>query len=624
MKRIKPYLGNILSLIAFLSLLPAALFVWAKYSRHAINLQAIESKPAGGILMIAGCSFMLWSMVTLMHLGWGLPMNAFTAPRFVSKGPYRLFKHPIYWGFGMMMVGYFIYTGSASGLWLVSPLTILGMIAFVLGYEEIDLKRRFPDQKIKTKLDLPEDQNASLHLRDRLASLLWILYFLLFSNFTLIKLAAVTPPLFGKPLTIYSGSVNPYIHLSGLLFLIVMPFLLKRKDILRSWLYSGIFSLCMSVFIGLLFPAFGAQYLKGNDSELLTVPFFLLFISLKESFRQSGITGSLLSMLALMIVISQMRYISSPAVYFADSILIFLISSYYLTIWNFLRNSSEKIANSWKEWVFGKVRVINHGFYVGFGTFFGVLLAGILAGKEYALAVLVFVLIVTICSALWAQLIEGSEKLKRPFGFYGGLVGILFGILPVWAMGLNGWVIIGVASSVMPWVQAFGRLRCLVNGCCHGGQTNNLNVGIRYFHPRSRVCNISGMKGTLVHPTQLYSILWLSLIGIVLLVLWKNHISSSFIFGLYLILTGLERFVEEAYRGEVQTPVIKGLRLYQWTALFSVIAGIIMTVIRVEPVVIHPGFSLEILFTALISGAFLFFAMGVDFPYSNVRFSRLV
>ena len=624
MKQINRYLGKLLYSIAFLILLPAGLWFWAKYTRHVITFPAIESKSAGGILMIAGGLLMLWAIVVLMQFGKGLPMNAYPPARFVTNGPYRLFKHPIYWGFGILMVGWFIADGSASGLWLVSPLTMLGMIALVLGYEEIDLKRRFPDQKIKTILDLPEKLAVSLSLRDRLASLLWIFYFLMFSNFTMIKLIGTTPPLFGEPLNIYPGLTNPYLPVSGIIFLITIPFFLKRKDVLRTWLYSGILSLLFSVFIGLLYPAFGAQYLPPHDSVLFTVPVFLIFISLKAIFRQSWKIAVAFTIVASMLVIFQLIYVPSAILYLADSILLFLLSAYYLRIWVFLKNSAEKIANSWKEWVFGKVRVINHGFYVGFAAFFGVLLAGILAGKDYALALLVFAIIVTLFSALWAQLIEGSEKLKRPFGYYGGLVGILFASPVVWMMGLNGWVVIGVASVVMPWIQAIGRLRCLVNGCCHGRRIDNPFIGIRYFHPRSRVCNISGLKGELVHPTQLYSIIWLFLVGLILLSLWNNHIASSFIFGIYLILTGLGRFVEEAYRGESQTPSIKGLRLYQWTAVFSVIVGILMTAIQVEPAVISPGYNWQSVLAAVISGFFLFFAMGVDFPYSNRRFSRLV
>lgn len=341
-------------------------------------------------------------------------------------------------------------------------------------------------------------------------------------------------------------------------------------------------------------------------------------------FKQSGVIAVSSAVIALLLSGIQIISCRMPMLSLAISVLIFLLSANYTRIWIFLRNTAEKIANSWKEWTFGKIRIINHGVYVGYGAFLGILLCGILAGKDYSFAILVFMIICLVFAALWAQIIEGSPKLKRPFGYYGSLVGIPFGILVVWAMDCNGWVVIGVSSIAMTWVQANGRLRCLVNGCCHGRRSDNPMVGIRYFHPRSRVCNISGLKGELVHPTQLYSILWLTVVGLLLLALWNNGCSSPFIFGLYLILTSLGRFVEEAYRGEVQTPVLGGLHLYQWTAIVVMIIGIIMTTVQIDPVIIHPGFNWESVWAGLIGGIFVFFAMGVDFPNSNARFSRLV
>ena len=151
-------------------------------------------------------------------------------------------------------------------------------------------------------------------------------------------------------------------------------------------------------------------------------------------------------------------------------------------------------------------------------------------------------------------------------------------------------------------------------------QTLVLNI----FHYRSRVCGISHLKGELLHPTPLYAMLWLFLVGFILFSLWYNNFSSPFIFGLYLILTGIGRFVEEAYRGEVQTPIIKGLKLYQWTAILSVLIGIIMTVIHVEFVDITSDVGWETILSAIIGGLFTALAMGVDFPQSNARFSRLV
>ncbi|MBW8334826.1 MAG: prolipoprotein diacylglyceryl transferase [Prolixibacteraceae bacterium] len=617
-------IGKIIYALTFLVLFPAGLWFWAKFTGQIILLPAIESKIAGGILMVVGGSLMLWAMFALQYYGKGLPMNAYPPPVFVTQGPYRLFRHPIYWGFGLLMIGYFVYSGSASGLWLVSPLTVMGMVALVLGHESIDLKRRFPDQFIRTVLDYPEDKTDSADFRDRLTSLFWVGSYLVLSNFMIEKLNGTVLPFFGEPLRIIPALENPYLPFLSLIFFIATPFFLKRKDVLREWELSGFIALSYSAFIAFLYPEIGAQYFPSQGPVLFAVPVFLLFISLKALFRQSVKMAIVFAVIASILVVIQLINSRSAILHLASSILIFLLSGYYLKIWIFLKNLAEKIANSWKEWVFGKVRVINHGFYVGSGAFLGVLLAGILAGREYALALLVFTLIVNICAALWAQIIEGSAKLKRPFGYYGGIVGIVFGSFAVWIMGLNIWVVIGVASVVMPWVQAIGRLRCLVNGCCHGRKSDNPLIGIRYFHPRSRVCNISGLKGELVHPTQLYAILWLSGVGILLLTLWNNGCSSPFIFGLYLILTSLGRFVEEAFRGEVQTPILGGLHLYQWTAIIALIIGIILTTIQVEPIPINSGFSWESVLVAFVSGLFVFFAMGVDFPYSNARFSRLV
>src|SRR5664280_1762748 len=65
-----------------------------------------------------------------------------------------------------------------------------------------------------------------------------------------------------------------------------------------------------------------------------------------------------------------------------------------------------------------------------------------------------------------------------------------------------------LASFAMsaPSIQATGRLRCLVQGCCHGRPADE-NIGICFTHPNSRVNKISGMAGVPLHPTQLYSCL---------------------------------------------------------------------------------------------------------------------
>lgn len=610
--------------IVFLIIIPGMLWLWAKYTEDLIKFPVIESTLASWVFIVFGVLLIAWAMFSLKKYGKGLPMNAYPPIRFVTNGPYHFFRHPIYWGFGILMISYFILTKSASGLWLVTPITILSMIALVMGYEAIDLKKRFPNVSKTTILDLPAKRKEPPGTSARFVSLFWVLAPLFLANFIIATLVGNNAAILGKPLILPIHTENQYLPLLSLLFIMAIPFVIKRKDLLRTWAITSIIAVCISTFTALLYPSVSAQYLPIQHGFVYFVPIFLMLLSIKVLFKQSKPLGVLFGMIAIALMSIQLTFSRSAVLHLSSAVIIFLLAGNYFHIWIFLRKGAEKIANSWHEWVFSKVRVINHGFYVGFGTFLGILLAGILVGDAYAWAILIFAIVVILFSALWAQIIEGSEKLKRPYGYYGALVGIIFASLVVRAIGYNVWVVIGVISVVMPWVQGIGRFRCLVNGCCHGSKVDNPDIGIRYFHHRSRVCGISHLKGELLHPTPLYAMIWLFLVGFILLSLWYHDFSSSFIFGLYLILTGIGRFVEEAYRGEVQTPIIKGLRLYQWTAILTVLIGIIMTAIHIDVVAITADFGWETVVSALIGGLFTTFAMGVDFPYSNARFSRLV
>ncbi|QYA24671.1 hypothetical protein G3I01_03815 [Gramella sp. MT6] len=625
MKTLTTFTGKFLYAITFLVIIPVILWLWAKYTEELISFPAIGSENAGWAFFIGGWLLMIWGMYSLKVYGKGLPMNAYPPEKLVNKEAYRFLRHPIYWGFGILLTGFFILTNSASGLWLVTPITILCMVALVMGFEAIDLKRRFPDQTITTFFELPENSKENPGITQRLASLFLVTVPLLICNFLISRVIDFDiPTSFEMQLKLPSFTQNEYLPLLGIGFLLVTPFLLKTKRLLRHWTISGLLGLSFYIFGAFLYPEIVAVYVAPYNSIVYLVPVFLLLISLKAIFKQSKGLGILFGLIALILVILQISYTFSAVLTLSVSLIIFLFADNYFEIWVLLKNMAEEIANSWNEWVFGNVRIINHGFYVGFGSFLGILIAGILVGDFYAWGILIFAVVVIIFSALWAQVIEGSEKLKRPYGYYGALVGIIFASLVVWLMGYNVWVLIGVISVIMPWVQAIGRFRCLVNGCCHGKQVHNPDIGIRYYHNRSRVCGISHMKGELLHPTPLYSMIWLFLVGLVLLSLWNNGFSMSFIFGLYLILTSIGRFVEEAYRGEVQTPIIKGLRLYQWTAIISFAIGIVMTCIPVNTVITTSNFGWETVLSAVCGGLFTTFAMGVDFPNSNARFSRLV
>jgi len=134
---------------------------------------------------------------------------------------------------------------------------------------------------------------------------------------------------------------------------------------------------------------------------------------------------------------------------------------------------------------------------------------------------------------------------------------------------------------------------------------------------------IAHLDGVPVHPTPLYSMLGNVVIGIVLGLLWAAGAPLPMIAGLYLVLAGLARFVEEAYRGEPATPIMAGLRLYQWFALLSVVIGAIVMSFHSISHVPAADPSWAALGAAVLVGLVYGFAMGVDFPASNRRFSRL-
>jgi hypothetical protein len=287
-------------------------------------------------------------------------------------------------------------------------------------------------------------------------------------------------------------------------------------------------------------------------------------------------------------------------------------------VWERLRAACELIANSWHEWRFGPVRIINHGVYGGAGTFLVVAIAGTLMGPAHTGALALTGAAALAGAALWAQLVEGSPRLLRPFGFYGGL----FAVMAASMLSPAPMLIMAAYSVGAPWLQSLGRLRCLVQGCCHGRPAGPA-IGIRYVHAQSRVCRLAGLKGVPLHPTPLYSILCNAVIAMVMTRLWVVHAELSLIGGLYLVLTGIGRFSEEAYRGEPQTAIFAGLRLYQWIAIGTVMGGAAITALVRSGPAPAVSFNWPALAIAAAFGAVSTVLLGVDGPQSNRRFARL-
>jgi phosphatidylglycerol:prolipoprotein diacylglycerol transferase len=139
--------------------------------------------------------------------------------------------------------------------------------------------------------------------------------------------------------------------------------------------------------------------------------------------------------------------------------------------------------------------------------------------------------------------------------WYGGLIGgIALAILATRSHGIPTRAFSECVAPALAVGQAIGRVGCFLVGDDYGRATD-LPWGIAF--PR-------GTPPTLepVHPTQLYEVTWLLLVAAVL---WRRRRSSPFLFGEYLALGAVGRFVIETWR--VNPPVALGLTEPRWIAI---------------------------------------------------------
>ncbi len=547
-------LGKILYGSLFMVVLPALLIAWAKLTNNIILLPVPENKILIFTAIVIGSIFFIGGMHNLWHFGKGLPMNAYPPKFFVRNGVYAICKNPIYFGTVLLSFGISAYLNSSSGFWLISPLLILMVIAYTLGFENEKTEKHFGPQTFKPFLSLSEDSEKSLTNKE------------IFSTFFTVFI----PCLLVYGAIIFLGLEKNVFYFLPYTLIICVPFILKTEKQLRNF---------------------------SINSLLFTVTSALIyFIAPFPSIR-----------------------------FMISAFLGYMLVSNKILIWDSLRSTSETVANSWKEWNFGQVRVINHAFYAGIATFLGALIASSFFGEANAPAAFIIGFCSILGAALWAQSIEGSPSMLRPFGYYGGILGAILGSFFVsiyFKLDIN--TVLAATTISAPWVQIFGRFRCLVQGCCHGKSVESRFswLGIRFTHPLSRVNKISHLQNKLLHPTQIYSIITNLIISGILFKLFFLKMPTTFLIGIYLILNSLSRFVEESLRGEAQTPYWMGMRIYQWIAILFTFVGIVFTSISSAPLLsLEPNFYSFIWAVAL--GLFATFAYGIDFPKSNKPFARL-
>ncbi len=624
---------------------PLLLVVWAERSAPMIPLPATGNPAAGGIVVLIGLALIASGMAGLIRHGRGLPMNAFPPPRFAREGVFRWLRNPIYIGFGLVTLGASLYARSASGLWLVTPVTWLAMAALVFGHERHDLRRRFGVEALTPpRLSLPRSGDGAPALVERLATLVWVFGPWLLAYFA-VQAIGQPPDIFA---TMLPGEerwpVWPWMELpyaSAYLMVPLAVFAARSRRALAAFAASGLVATVVVTLCWLLIPVvavhrpFEATSWIGSllaaeqthSNSVAAFPAFHVLWPMLAARAWTADRGIRVQRLvwgwAALIILSTIGTGHHTLLDAAAGAALYLPLGHLDRTWAVVRRATERLANSWREWRIGPVRFINHGLYAGTAAMVGLLVAGSAAGPGRELAA-VYVGVWILCGAgVYAQVLEGSSRLLRPFGWYGGLIGGILGVVTSPLIGGAIMPLMAAFALAAPWIQILGRLRCLVQGCCHGGPAP-ASAGIRYRHRRSRVTHLANLTDVPVFPTPLYSIAGNLMLGLVLVRLRTLAAPDSLLLGVYFMLSGCARFVEESYRGEPQTPVVGGLRIYQWFAVGTLLSGIVCTMIPMAPS--QAGFSEPT--PALLGWAGVIFvvfaaAMGLDFPGSNRRFSRL-
>lgn len=136
-------------------------------------------------------------------------------------------------------------------------------------------------------------------------------------------------------------------------------------------------------------------------------------------------------------------------------------------------------------------------------------------------------------------------------GLFTGIIGAALFIkrnrMPLWK----------TADILIPYValaQAIGRIGCFLNGCCYGTPTY-LPIGI---HLPGHILRL--------HPTQLYSSIFLLSIFIALKGIYRRKRFDGAVFISYLVIFSFGRFFIDFFRGDLKA-VLFGLKISQFISI---------------------------------------------------------
>lgn len=239
----------------------------------------------------------------------------------------------------------------------------------------------------------------------------------------------------------------------------------------------------------------------------------------------------------------------------------------------------------------GPVQVHGYGLMIGIGIVAAMLLILLRAkgaglNPDKAWKIVMWSTIVGFAGGKVMYMIVEHEQLFRDplsvigssgFVVYGGIIGGL--LFCFWYCKKSGVSFLKYIDLFLPGLsvgQGFGRLGCLLAGCCYGREAHAHEWGIIF------PSGCMAPAGVELIPTQVYSSIGNFAIAAVLIIVdyatRRRERTPGMLLGLYLLLYGVGRFVIEIFRNDVRGSV-GALSTSQFISIFMVGAAIVIFIL---------------------------------------------
>ena len=144
--------------LVFLILLPYVILVLGPNLDARLGMQGfyvgVINIILGGVMMIVGGFFALWSIYAQMTRGRGTPLPLMPTQELLIRGPFAYCRNPMTLGTILAYLGLGIMAGTVCGCAIV--LTLAALLLFYLKrFEERELAERFGDPYLRYKQQVP-------------------------------------------------------------------------------------------------------------------------------------------------------------------------------------------------------------------------------------------------------------------------------------------------------------------------------------------------------------------------------------------------------------------------------------------------------------------------------------